>query len=800
MKKFSLIVALCCTFIAANAQKISGSIRDTQGKPVEIATILLLNATDSTMVKGAVTDLDGNYEMERAAAGNYRISVSSSGFAAYTSIVFAYDGGDKTVDKITLQPLTNELKAVTMTARRPAIEVKSDKTVMNIEGSINATGSNALELLRKAPGVVIDKDDNISLKGKQGVRIYIDGKPSQLDARDLAALLKNTRSTDMGAIELISNPSAKYDAAGTGGVINIRLKKNKKVGFNGTTEQTLAMGITPKYSGAVGLNYRSPKWNVFSNYSYHEGRDVSYMNFYREQSTTAYDQRTVEKSYDIDHGWKLGADYTIDKRNTIGAVVSGNTEDDKAASEGRTVIGAISGATNRVLISDNYQPNARVHGNYNLNYRYADTGGHELAIDADYGTFSGISSSNQPNFYKNAAETQILSNNSFAIDYNNSIKIATLKADYETGLYKGKLGVGAKRAMVTTNNIFNYFNGANESRIQDYDRSNAFTYAEAVTAAYVNYNKTLNKKWSVQAGVRAEETDSRGELTSTRPTDNDIVKRSYLDFFPSAAVTFNLDSINTFGLTYSRRIDRPSYQNLNPFESKLNELSYSKGNPFLRPQYTNSVELSHTFMQFINTSVGYSRTTDFFTEITDTASGGRTFIINKNLATVDNYSFNISAPLPLAKWYNGFINFGANHQSYQANFDGKIIDLQFNSFNAYMQNTFTLPKGWSAELSGFYASPSVWGGSFRTRAFGGMDLGVQKKILKDNGTLKLSVSDVLHTQQWRGVSNYGGVYFVASGGWESQQVRLTFNYRFGNQGFTAREHKTGNESESKRIK
>ena len=802
MKKiFLFLLIFCVANMAAFAQKITGKV-SSNNQPAPFATVLLLNAKDSVLVRGAVTNGEGNYEIENAVAGNYLLRASAVGFADVCSAPFVYDGKDYAAAPIALATANTNLDAVQVTAKRPAFEVKADKMIMNVEGSINATGGNALELLRKAPGVMIDKDDNIALKGKSGVKVYIDGRPSQLEQKDLAALLKSTQSSDIDAIELISNPSAKYDAAGTAGIINIRLKKNKKLGFNGNTEHTIAYGFTPKYNGSLGLNYRDKHWNFFGNYSYHNGPNRSHNDFYRTLNGLVFDQKSVQNETHQNHGFKAGTDYFIDAKNTLGIAVNGNITAENESIKSRTPISAIGDAApTQVLVAGGISPSQRTNLNYNLNYRFADTSGHELNIAADYGTFVSGSSSHQPNFYKNITETVIFSDNSFGINRHTDIAIKTLKADYETRLAGGKLGVGAKTAWVTTKNLFDYYDEMNDTHTRDADRSNTFNYTENVNAAYVNFNRDFGKKWSLQTGVRAEQTNSQGNLTSTTPTPEDNVKRTYLDFFPSAALTYNASQMHSLNLTYSRRIDRPSYQDLNPFESKLDALAYSRGNAYLRPQYTNSLELTHTFMQFINTTFSASRTTDFFTQITGTKDNA-TYVRNENLATVDNMGINISAPLPLAKWYNGFLNVGYAHQEYNANFGaGKVVSLKnINSVSFYLQNTVSLPHDWSLELSGWYSSPSIWGGTFLTKSIGNVDFGIQKKILQGNGSLRLAVTDVLATQHWEGVSNFGGTYFVARGGWESQQVRLTFGYRFGNQQLKTVQHRTGNEDEAKRIK
>ncbi len=355
---------------------------------------------------------------------------------------------------------------------------------------------------------------------------------------------------------------------------------------------------------------------------------------------------------------------------------------------------------------------------------------------------------------------------------------------------------------VETNNTFDFFNVADGLSELDTTRSNRFDYHEMVNAGYINYNVQL-KKWGFQAGLRAENTNWKGQLTSRQAGKDEMPSDQYLSWFPSAAATYTLSPKNQFNLTYSRRIDRPSYRDLNPFEDRLDELTFKKGNPFLRPQFTHSLELTHTFMGFLNTTLGYSKTNDMFTEYIDTASGGVSFQRQGNIATQNNYSLNISCPIPIAKWWEGFINFSGVISAFEANFrPGFAYKASFKSFNIYTEHTIRLPKGWSIQASGWYNSPSIWQASFRSKAMGSLDLGVRKQIFHDNGTISLNVGDVLGTSNWSLVNDFTpGLYMLGSGTNENQNVKLNFSYRFGNKNVKgSRQRKTGTEDVNSRIK
>jgi hypothetical protein len=383
------------------------------------------------------------------------------------------------------------------------------------------------------------------------------------------------------------------------------------------------------------------------------------------------------------------------------------------------------------------------------------------------------------------------------------IDIYTAKLDAEQRLGKGKLGYGVKTSFVTTKNTFDFFNDdANGIPVKQLSQSNDFKYKENVNAGYVNYQRQLNTKWSLQAGLRAEQTNSEGTLTRAdgiSQSDNKV-KRNYFDLFPSAALTWNINQKHNLNLTYSRRIDRPTYQDLNPFENKLDELTYEKGNAFLRPQYTNNVELTHTFMSMINTTVGYSHVKDYATQVTDT-TGNATFIQQKNLAKQEILNFNIGSPTPINKWWNGYANIWYSYQMFRGTVGENYISNNVSSYGAYLQQSFTLGHDYTAEVSGWYNGPGVWGGTWKTKPQGGVDVGLQKQIMQKKATIKVSATDIFHTAPWKATNDFGGLYINGGGSWESQTVRVSFSWRFGNsQVKSSRERKTGLESESKRIK
>ncbi len=799
-----LLFSLLATSVAQNTTSIKGYVQDKNNKPLQSVSVSLLRLKDSALLKTAITDAEGSFEIKTKKEGSYLLGYSIVGFEKTYIALPEFKSGEKiTAATATLQPASSNLKEITVTNKKPLIEVKADKTVFNVEASINATGSNALELLQKSPGMQVDNNENISMKGKTGVRVYIDGKMMQLNSKDLADYLKSINSNDIEAIEMISNPSAKYDASGNAGIVNIRLKKNKKYGTNGSINAGLVQGYTPKGNGSVNLNYRDKKVNLFANAGVNIGTYESKMNLYRKQKDTLYDQKSVNTNNRKSANIKAGADFFINAKNTIGLMATSNFSNNEGNNVSNTPITYLPTNTFiKTLQAFNTTPGKQTNSNFNLNYRYSDTTGKEINFDADYGLFRGTGSSYQPNNYL-GANNELLYNITNRNNTPTDIDIYTAKIDAEQNVGKGKLGYGAKTSYVKTRNTFDFFNDNNSGVPEKVlSKSNGFVYKEHVNAAYVNYQRQLNVKWSLQAGLRVEQTSSNGVLTRADgvvQADN-TVKRNYLDYFPSTAITYNINKNNSLNLTYSRRIDRPSYQDLNPFENKLDELTYQKGNAFLQPQYTDNIELTHTFMGFINTSVGYSYVKDFSTMATDTIKNA-TFVQMKNLDRQQIYSFNIGAATPIKSWWNGYVNFWYNYQTFNGVVGVNKINTQISMYGAYLQQTFNLGKDYSAEISGSYNGPGVWGGTWKTNAQGGLDIGFQKQLLQKKATVKLSVTDIFFTQPWTAINNFGGVYIKGGGSEESRTLRLSFNWRFGSSQIKkSRDRKTGLESEASRIK
>lgn len=811
--KLKLLLILSLLFIGAsglnaqNGAKITGQIKDINGNSIIAATVTLHNAKDSQLVKTAVSNNSGSYELLGLKQGRYFIKVIALGMQkASTAIITVNENETVTAPALALKPAEKSLEGVTVVAQKPMVEVKADKMVMNVEGTINAVGNDALELLRKAPGVIVDKDDNVSLAGKNGVQVYIDGKPSPLSGTDLANYLKSLQSSQVESIELITNPSAKYEAAGNAGIINIKLKKNKTLGTNGSVNAGYNVGTYGRYNAGINLNHRTKKMNIFGNYNFNHALNLMQFSLQRSVLDTFFNQGSEIKMLNTNHSYKAGLDYFINKKSTLGVMITGNINDNTIRNLSQTPkIYIPTGVVQNLLVANNRTDGNRDNTNFNVNYKYTGTKGQELNLDADYGIYRIRSNQMQPNYYYNV-NNQLYQTSVYNFIAPADIDILAIKADYEQNYKNGRLGFGAKTSFVNADNHFERYSVYNYSSVLDVPRSNQFNYSENINALYVNYNKQYKGKM-VQLGVRMEHTNSKGDTYGLN-SDGTVNKstlipfdRNYVNLFPNASITFNKNPMKQWSFSYSRRIDRPAYQNLNPFEFKLDEYTYQKGNTSLKPQYSDIVSITNVYKYKLTTKLSYSHVTDMFTQIIDTTEKSKTFISQRNMATQDIISLNISYPFQY-KWYSAFVNVNSFYSMYKADFGGgtRNIDLNVATLSLYTQHSFRLGKGWTGELSGFYNSPTVWQGTFKSKALWSADAGISKPVLKNKGNIKASFTDMFRTLRFKGTTNFASQSSTFSGYGDSRQFKINFTYRFGsNQVKAARNRSSATEDESKRT-
>ena len=822
MKKSVTLFIFSIAVLWAAAQdktgRITGIVTDAASKPVEAATVQLLKADSKTLVKAAVTDKQGAFDIEKLAAGKYVVSISAVGFVAATSAPTEISATKPTaiVPAIKLAAGNTELSSVTVTARKPLIEQKIDRTVINVEAAPTNAGSTAMEVLEKSPGVSVNNDGAISLKGKQGVIVMMDGKPTYLSPADLATVLKNMPASALDQIEIMTNPSAKYDASGNSGVINIKTKKSRADGFNGSITAGGTLGyyrrdkslLTPfRQTSSVNLNYRKGKMNLFGsfNYNYRMGKsDLDITRKFFDKNGALNSTSASATDFDFrnnNYTLKVGLDYYADKKNVFGIVLNGFSFFGRPKSYSAQNIINPDGSIQSRLISNTAIKLGFYNYSANINYKHSfDSSGRELTADLDYlGYSNGTRSTLITNVYD--ANNTKTGNLTLRGDIPGIINIYSAKADY-TQPFKNnlRLEAGFKTSYVTNDNKVTYDRDDGNGWVPD-ARSNHFIYNENINAVYVSINKKW-KKWSTQAGLRVENTNAKGEQV----INDSSFTRNYTSLFPTAYVNYEADKNNTFTLSYGRRIERPNYQDLNPFLWFLDSLSYRQGNPYLMPQYSNNFELRHTLKGGLSTSVNYTITDDVISQILKQNTEKRiTYLTTDNVAKFRNVGLSINAPFNLWKWWNvnAFANVYNNKYtgSYFNSFTGKNdpLDVSYTSFMINISNTYNFPKGWSGELSGFYRAKGVdqlsVGDPMSFMAFG-----VQKTILKTNGTLRMNVRDPFHWQVYRGSTVYSDIDVRVFNMWDNRNITFTFSYRFGKSTVPqARRRSSGTTEEQNRV-
>jgi hypothetical protein len=795
---------LAQTPAAINAKgKISGAILDEKSQPFPFVNVLLLNAKDSVLVKGLAADDNGKFLFDQVEAGKYMTLVSMVGYQKSYSATFQVKDEAVNLPTITLKTDTQSLNEVTVVAKKPFIEQQIDRTVINVENSIVSAGATALEVLERAPGVTVDQqNEQLKLRGKEGVIVQIDGKQTFLSQQELITLLRNTPSDNIEKIELITNPSAKYDAAGNSGIINIKMKRNKNYGTNGNVNLGGAWAKYGRANATATINHRAGKISTFINGGAFYNKGFNNNDIYRkipfENKVTIFDQKTERTNESQYYNVRAGMDYFATDKTTVGILVSGFFNDwSNPFGQTNTRILNEDLTLQRTFRTNVFNGGKMTNISTNANFKHQfDDKGKELTFDVDYVNYGGKKNSNLNTSYFKPDGSVDGNPENVRNNMPSDINIGVAKLDYTQPLWKGKMETGLKASYVTSDNDM-VFETKTDEWVLDPTRSNRFKYTENVNAAYLNYSGSLSKKVKYQIGVRGEHTHSIGNSV----TLNQKRDRNYINLFPSVFLSNQLDTNNVINLSYSRRIDRPNYQSLNPFEFYLDPYTFQRGNPNLKPQYTNSFQLVHVYKNFLNTTLAYSRIKDMIADELpqQIASENKTFVTSDNLDNQDNVSLTVSFPIKIAKWWNVQTNFTGVYNHYNSIYLEEKLEIKQASWNMYASNQFTISKSWSGEISGWYNSRAFYG-LYAAKPMGMLNAGLQKTILNKKGTLRLNVNDIFWTNRFRGKAIYKDIDFSVKSQWPSRQFRLTFTYNFGNQNVKgARQRNTGSDDLQKRA-
>lgn len=781
---------------ATNAAEglISGVVMDNEQKPVDLATVRLIRlpkisgdqtaaAQEEVVVSSTYSDVDGSYAFQSITPGTYRISVSLLGHATEVSDPIIVGVGSNSSSKVnfSLSISSNQLEAVTITAERPLIERRPDMLVVNVENSAMAAGNSALDILQRSPGVTLDKDDNLSLMGKQGVTVMIDGKQTHLSSSQLADLLRNTDGNSIRSIELITNPSSKYDASGSAGMINIVLKKNRLAGTTGSATLSGGYGMKHKSNASLNLSHKSEKVNVYGMLSYMNhggGQEINIdRNVENAEGSTSLIQRSNLGRKGASFSYRTGVDLHTSERNTFSVLVNGYRTDNSISNDSWTGISSFSAAVDSNLHSVSFADGNfnSIGGNIN-NQFLIDDKGRKLVADLDISQFANNRLTDYNNTFflpsGDQKDEPYLSRSSTPT----SIGIRIAKLDYTHPITeKSSLETGLKYSWVQSDNDMRYDQYVGGSWQRDLGRSNHFLYTEQVSAAYASYKNQFGKL-GVQTGLRAEYSVTDGNSL----TISNRVKRDYLDIFPTLFLSYAVTDNHQTGISYSKRINRPNYQLLNPFSYFLDQYTYETGNPYLQPEYAHVIDASYSFKSKYHLSAGFSFTNDAIVETmvqNDETKAG--YVSRDNLARQNIYYANLNVPFKIAKFWNTNTNINSFYMGFDGMLNGSQLKQGQFAYQIRNNHNFSILPTLTAEASLHYQSALVYS-IYNIKDQWALDLGMTKSMMDKRGNIKLSVSDLFNTRVQRISSNYSNLNVHINQKNETRIVRLSFSYSFGN--------------------
>jgi iron complex outermembrane recepter protein len=803
---FSMLTA--ATF-AQTQPVVEGVVKDKDGQAAVATTVALLKASDSTVIKSVAADKTGRYQLSVPANGKFLVSFTAVGHSKGFSKHFVVDGTNNSINlgEWRLAGISTDLKQVTVTSKKPLIEQKIDRTIINVEAAVSNTGANALEVLEKSPGVEVDKDGNISLKGKQGVMVLIDGRPAYLSGADLANMLRGMQASQLEQIEIMTNPPAKYDAAGNSGVINIRTKKNKMKGFNGNLTAGIGVGVYVKTNESINLNYRNGKVNMFGAYSFGYSEYFQELEIKRrftnpDKSTRAiFEQVSFMPRSRSNNNLKVGMDYNLTKKTTVGFVASGFYNPETDGNFNTSYLKDPSSTIDSIVSSTGKTKEVWKNGSLNLNLRHQyDSTGRELTVDVDYIQYDA---SNEQLFV-NTTFTPVWAKKyeeQLRGDLPISIKIYSGRMDYVLPLKKElKLEAGWKSSYVETDSRANYFELLDTKWSPDYGKTNFFEYKENINAAYINLNKQFTKKFGVQTGLRFENTNYKGYQYGNPTRQDSAFTNTYNSLFPTVYLNYKPAEANQFTLSFGRRIDRPDYGSLNPFLWFIDKYTYGQGNPYLKPQYSNNIELSHVFKGKFTTTLNYGITNNLFTETFNQEGEYATIVRRGNIGRRENAGIAISAQFQAGKWLSSQVYTNYNYSKFKGVLYGDPIEVEAGNFSMNVNNQLKFGKGWSAEVGGWFRSAGIEG-QIKIKSMGQLNAGVAKQIMDGKASIRFNVRDILFTQQARGEIYFKSTeaHFINTR--DTRVANLTFTYRFGKpiNGNTQRKKSSATE-EQNRVK
>jgi hypothetical protein len=785
-------ISIANSFAQMSAKTITGFIKDIQNEAVAGATITLYNNSDSALFQRKVASNQGKFQFTDLSDGIYFLKVSAAGSRDYNSVKLLIDGSHKTVSlpAIILLPVKNtQLKEVVVTARRPLIEQDIDKTIVNVDAMISAATSNSLEVLEKTPGVTVDINGNISLNGVSGVLVLIDGRQTYMSGQELANYLKSLPGGLLDKIELITNPPAKYDAAGSA-IINIRLKKNRSGGYAGNFVSSYSQGRTGRLTNVINMNYSARKINLLANFGHYiDG------NYFDE----TYDRRLFDVTGGVNSSQqntnnaktrskgifsKVGMDYSISPKTIIGFNANILTRPRNDIGEYFNNYFNANNVLDTVAKGASFGNNnwLQLTGNLNFQHKFNEQG-KELGVDINIISYASKTNQTLPNSVY-SGDGRFVRSYEYLYKLPSNKTIYNTKIDYSLPLKnKFRIDLGAKSSFVKNDNTAEYYNVYAGTNTPDFDKSNHFIYKENINALYVSMRKNF-KTLGIQAGLRFENTNINGNQSGNLQIRGSSFKRGYSGIYPTLFLNYQLGSKgkNTLGLSYAKRVGRPNYQQLNPFLIYKDKFTYTTGNPLLDAAQYYQAEFAYSYKQLLRISLQYNKQIKNIFDATSVANN--IFIVKpENLGRREMLALNAFLNFKPMPWWNATFNLGVAHFAAAGYVDSQKVNLESYGGRFMFNNQCQFKKGWSAELSGNYTTRQISSQSIMEPIYR-MNMAVGKKIWKNKGSVKLSLEDIGHfwviKQSLVSLKQAEVTYKYLQ---DTERIGVAFTYNFGKEIF-----------------
>ncbi len=788
--------------------EISGRVMTPDMKPGGYASVALFVSGETKAVRTALSDSTGRFMLKIAAQGNYKLIVSLVGMENGSVEVKLDNQQNVLIPDIILKSKSKQLKEVTVTSRKDFIENRIDRTVVNVSALLSNEGSNALEILEKTPGVSVGINGSVSFKGRSGVTIFIDGKPTYLSGGNLANYLRSLPAALLDQIELMDNPPSRYDAAGSSGVINIKTKKSKKPGFFAALSGSYGLARYGQTSESVNFNYRKNKINWFGNVSYSFSQGYRQINLNREyfdsknELNSAFEQTALIKPKNSGATTRIGLDYLPSLKTTWGIILMGRLSAGSGFNPSTNRLYNQDKNLTSILLAESRSKSDFSNGGLSFSFNHQfDSIGKALSFDIDY---LGYQSSTKHSFLNKTLEGSgmLLEEQLITDDLPVNTTIYSFKTDFTLPMNSNsRLDAGLKTSYVHTDNKADYFNVVDGITSNNYNLSNNFRYKENINAAYLNYNTSLTRRLELQSGLRIENTNSRGHQLGNIVHQDSSFTRHYTNLFPTVFLSYKLENkgYERFVISYSRRIGRPNYQDLNPFIFVSDKYTYSAGNPFLKSQFSDNYKLAYNYKSLLSAAVFYNHTSDIQSEIV--RQEGEIFINGTgNIGSASLVGASLNVSLNPRKWWF----FSAYAQLFRNHFEGQIRSVYLNqssiSGNGNLTCQFALPDNWSIELNGLYYFRRISGQQVNY-PMGQINGGLQKKIMNNKASLRLSIRDIFKTYRSDGIINLiPNAHSSFRNRFNSQSFTLGFNYNFGKSLKETRKRDDGAEAEKERVK